>query len=60
MEEIREKREEIIKRLKLVNEKFTDEVLEKATKEQMEKYLELVDEITARLEIIDSVLEENN
>ena len=60
MEEIREKREEIIKRLKLVNEKFTDEVLEKATKEQMEKYLELVDEITARLEVIDSVLEENN
>ena len=60
MSDLREQKEQIIKRLKEVNEQLTDEVIENATKEEMEEYIELIDEITARLEMIDAILEENN
>ncbi len=59
MSEIQEKKEQIIKRLKEVNEQLTEDIIENATKEEMEQYIELVDSITARLETMD-VLEENN
>ena len=60
MSDLREQKEQIVRRLKEVNEKLTDEVIENATKEEMEQYIELIDEITARLETIDTILEENN
>ena len=60
MSDLREQKEQIIKRLKEVNEQLTDEVIENATKEEMEEYIELIDSITARLETIDTLLEENN
>lgn len=57
MNELQEKKEQIIKKLKEVNEQLTDEVIENATKEEMEEYIELIDSITARLETLD-ILEE--
>lgn len=60
MSDLREQKEQIVRRLKEVNEKLTDEVIENATKEEMEQYIELIDAITARLETIDTILEENN
>ena len=59
MNELQEKKEQIIKKLKEVNEQLTDEVIENATKEEMEEYIELIDSITARLETLD-ILEEKN
>lgn len=59
MGELQEKKEQIIKRLKEVNEQLTDDVIENATREEMEQYIELIDSITARLETMD-MLEENN
>ncbi len=60
MSDLREQKEQIVKRLKEVNDQLTDEVIENATKEEMEQYIELIDSITARLETIDTLLEENN
>ena len=60
MSDLREQKEQIVRRLKEVNEKLTDEVIENATKEEMEQYIELIDAITARLETIDTILEETN
>ncbi len=59
MGELQEKKEQIIKRLKEVNEQLTDDVIENATREEMEQYIELIDSITARLETMD-MLEEND
>ena len=59
MSELQEKKEQIIKRLREVNEQLTDDVIENATKEEMEQYIQLIDSITARLETLD-ILEENN
>ena len=59
MSEIQEKKEQIIKRLKEVNEQLTDDVIENATEEEMQEYIELIDSITARLETLD-ILEENS
>jgi hypothetical protein len=60
MSDLREQKEQIVRRLKEVNEKLTDEVIENATKEEMEQYIELIDDITARLETIDTIIEANN
>ena len=59
MSELQEKKEGIIKRLRELNEQLTDDVIESATREEMEQYIELINSITARLETLD-VLEENN
>lgn len=59
MNDYKVQKEEIIKRLKEVNDSLTDEIIENATKEELEQYIELVDSITARLETLD-ILEENN
>lgn len=60
MESLQEQKEKIIERLKKVNEQLTDDIIESATKEEMEEYIELVNSITAKLETIDLLLEENN
>ena len=60
MESLQEQKEKIIARLKEVNEQLTDDMIESATKEEMEEYIELVNSITAKLETIDLLLEENN
>ncbi len=59
MGELQEKKEQIIKRLREINEQLTEDVIENATREEMEQYIELIDSITARLETLD-VLEEND
>lgn len=59
MNELQMKKEAIISKLKEVNEQLTDEIIENATKEELEQYIDLVDSITARLETLD-LLEENN
>lgn len=59
MSELQEKKEGIIKRLRELNEQLTDDVIESATREEMEQYIELINSITARLETLD-ILEENN
>lgn len=57
MSELQEKKNQIIKRLKELNEQLTDDVIENATKEEMEQYIELVDLITAKLEMLDMIEE---
>lgn len=46
-------KEEIIEMLKKINSELTDEVLEKATKEELEEYVKLSDEIITKLERLD-------
>ena len=60
MEELRKKKSEILKKLEAINEKITDEVLENATQEELEEYLELVDDIVPKLAKIEKILRENN
>ena len=59
MNDIKQQKIQIIKKLKEINEQLTDEIIENATKEEMEQYIDLIDTITARLETID-MIEENN
>lgn len=60
MEELRKKKGEILKKLEAINEKITDEVLENATQEELEEYLELVDDIVPKLAKIEKILRGNN
>lgn len=60
MEELRKKKGEILKKLKDINDKITDEMLQNATQEELEEYLELVDDIVPKLAKIEKILEENN
>lgn len=60
MEDLRKQRDQVLKGLQEINEKVTEDVIENATKEELEEYLQLVDEILSKLEIIDNVLEESN
>ena len=46
-------KEEIIEMLKKINSELTDEVLENATKEELEEYVKLSDEIITELERLD-------
>ncbi len=46
-------KEEIIEMLKKINSELTDEVLENATKEELEEYVKLSDEIITKLERLD-------
>ncbi len=46
-------------KLKEINNQLTSEVIEKATKEEMEQYVEIIDEITAKLEVIDNLSKNN-
>lgn len=59
MSNLKEQKEKIIERLKEVNAQITDEVIENATKEEMEEYIELIDSIVAKLTTLD-ILEEND
>lgn len=51
-------KEEILKQLKEINEKITEDVMENATKEEIEKYIDLIDSITAKLTTLE-ILQEN-
>ncbi len=51
--------EKIMMKLKEINNQLTSEVIEKATKEEMEQYVEIIDEITAKLEVIDNLSKNN-
>lgn len=46
-------KEEIIEELKKINEQLTDDVIKNATKEEMEEYIRLSDEIKYKLEMLD-------
>ena len=46
-------KEEIIEELKKINEQSTDDVIKNATKEEMEEYIRLSDEIKYKLEMLD-------
>lgn len=46
-------KEEIIEMLKKINSELTNEVLENATKEELEEYVKLSDEIITKLERLD-------
>lgn len=59
MEDIKQQKIQIIKKLKEINEQLTDDIIENATKEEMEQYIDLIDTIIARLKTID-MIEENN
>lgn len=55
MSELQEKKNQIVKKLEELNEQLTDDVIENATKEEMEQYIELVDSITSKLEMLDMI-----
>ena len=59
MEDLIEKRNEIVKMLDVLNSKVTDDVLENATKEEMEKYIELINSIAIKLRKIDNIIKKN-
>lgn len=46
-------KEEIIERLKKINEELTEDIIKNATKEEMEQYIKLSDEIIKKLGMID-------
>ena len=46
-------KEEIIEELKKINEQLTDDVIKNATKEEIEQYIRISDEIKAKLEMLD-------
>ena len=46
-------KEEIVKRLKKINEELTEDVIKNATKEEMEEYIKLSDEIIKKLKMLD-------
>lgn len=58
LNDYKEQKENIIKRLTEINDSLTDEMIENATKEELLQYIDLVDSITARLETLDMLLEE--
>ena len=59
MEELRKKKDEIVKKLKVINEQITDEMLENATKEELQEYIETIDEVIIKLAKIEQVLGNN-
>ncbi|MEE0866419.1 MAG: hypothetical protein U0L98_06475 [Clostridia bacterium] len=46
-------KEEIVERLKKINEELTEDVIKNATKEEMEEYVKLSDEIIKKLKMLD-------
>lgn len=59
MEELKKIRDEIRKKLKSINEKITDEMLQNATKEELQEYIENIDSIILKLAKIEEILEGN-
>ena len=59
MEELKKKRDEIVRKLKSINDKITDEMIQNATKEELEEYLELVDDIVPKLAKIETFIRVN-
>lgn len=59
MEDLKKQRDEIVKSLKIINGKVTEEMLQKASKEELEEYLELIDAIVLKLTKIELELKNN-
>lgn len=59
MNDLREKRNEIVKMLNTLNNQVTEDVLKNATKEEMEKYIELINSIAIKLRKLDEIIKKN-
>ena len=59
MEDLIKKRNEIVKMLNALNNQVTDDVLENATKEEMERYIELINSIAIKLRKLDEIIKKN-
>ena len=59
MKDLIEKRNEIVKMLNALNNQVTDDVLKNATKEEMEKYIELINSIAVKLRKLDAIIKKN-
>lgn len=59
MNDLIEKRNEIVKLLNALNNQVTEEMIENATKEEMERYVELINSIAGKLKKLDSIIKEN-
>lgn len=59
MEDLIKKRNEIVKMLNALNNQVTDDVLENATKEEMERYIELINSIAIKLRKLDNIIKKN-
>jgi len=59
MKDLIEKRNEIVKMLNALNNQVTNDVLENATKEEMEKYIELINSIVIKLRKLDNMINKN-
>lgn len=59
MKDLIEKRNEIVKMLNELNNQVTNDVLENATKEEMEKYIELINSIVIKLRKLDNMINKN-
>lgn len=57
MRDMKEQREEIMKKLEEVTSKVTDETIKNASTEDLKKYLRLMTEITLKLIAIDNLEE---
>lgn len=59
MNDLIEKRNEIVKMLNTLNNQVTEDVLKNATKEEMEKYIELINSIAIKLRKLDEIIKKN-
>lgn len=59
MNDLIEKRNEIVKMLNALNNQVTDDVLKNATKEEMERYIELINSIAIKLKKLDNIIKNN-
>ena len=59
MKDLIKKRNEIVKMLNELNGQVTDDVLKNATKEEMERYVELINSIAGKLKKLDNIIKEN-
>ena len=50
--DLKEKIEEIKKELETINNLITDEVLENASKEELEEYIKVAEKLKARLDLL--------
>ena len=59
MKDLIEKRNAIVKMLNELNNQVTDDVLENATKDEMEKYIELINSVAIKLRKLDNIIKKN-
>ena len=56
MKDLIEKRNEIVKLLNALNNQVTEEMIENATKEELERYIELINSIAGKLKKLDGMI----